>query len=77
LIIFEQMTYPPDFRKKVLTLKEQEGLTQAETAVRFGVGVASVTRWGKCVEAKLTRTKPATKINMKALGDDVKTYPDA
>lgn len=41
MIIFKQMTYSPDFRKKVLMIKEQEGLTQAEAAVRFRVGGAS------------------------------------
>ena len=71
------MTYSPDFRQKVLAIKEQEGLTQAEAALRFGVGVASVTRWEKRVEAKLTRNKPATKLDMNALEADVKTYPDA
>ncbi len=29
------------------------------------------------VEPKKTRNKPATKIDMKALEEDVKTYPDA
>ncbi|MSP28560.1 MAG: transposase, partial [Methylococcales bacterium] len=43
------MTYSAEFRQKVLTIKEQEGLTQAEAAVRFGVGVASITRWNKCL----------------------------
>ena len=71
------MTYSLDFRQKVLAIKEQEGLTQAEAAIRFGVGVASLTRWGKRLESKRTRTKPATKIDMNALEEDVKTYPDA
>jgi transposase len=77
LIILKQMTYSPDFREKVLTIKQQEGLTQAEAAVRFRVGVASITRWGKRLESKRTRTKPATKIDMKVLEEDVKTHPDA
>jgi transposase len=77
LIIFNSMTYSPDFREKVLSIKEQEGLTQAEAAVRFGVGVASITRWNKCIEPQRTRTKPATKIDMEALEQDVKTNPDA
>jgi transposase len=77
LIIFKQMTYSLDFRQKVLEIKEQEGLTQGEAAVRFGVGVASITRWDKCLEPKRTRTKPATKIDMETLEKDVKTYPDA
>jgi hypothetical protein len=40
LIILNQMTYSLDFHQKVLKIKEQEELTQAEAAVRFGVGVA-------------------------------------
>lgn len=60
----------------MLAIKEQEKLTQAEAAERFGFGVASITWWEKCLEPQRTRTKPATKINMKALEEDVKTYPD-
>ena len=71
------MTYSTDFRKKVLVITEQEGLTQAEAAARFGIGVASLTRWNKCLEAGRKRVKPATKIDMEALAQDVKTYPDA
>ena len=71
------MTYSVDFRRKVLSIREQDGLTLAETATRFGVGVASVTRWLKQPEPKRTRDKPATKIDMKALADDVEVYPDA
>ena len=59
-----------------MAIKEQEGLTQAEAAERFGVGVASITRWNKCLESKSMRTKPATKLDMKALEEDVKMYPD-
>ena len=71
------MTYSTNFRQKVLAIKEQEGLTQAEAAIRFGIGVASLTRWNKCLEAGRTRVKPATKIDMEALSQDVKSYPDA
>ena len=71
------MTYSLDFRQKVLAIKKQEGLTQAEAAIRFGIGIASITRWCKCLEAKQTRRKPATKLDMKALEEEVKTYPDA
>ena len=71
------MTYSTDFRQKVLAIKEQEGLTQAEAAIRFGIGIASLTRWNKCLEAGRTRVKPATKIDMAALEQDVKMYPDA
>jgi hypothetical protein len=49
----------------------------ALVAKRFGVGVASVLRWSKNIEAKTTRHKIATKIDMEALKMDVETYPDA
>jgi transposase len=74
--IFITMTYSLDFRQKILSIKEQEGLTQAEAAVRFGVGVASIMRWGKCLEPQRTRSKPATKLDMEALKQDVDNYPD-
>ena len=38
------MTYPISFRRHVLAVKEREGLTFAETADRFAVGIASVVR---------------------------------
>jgi transposase len=71
------MTYSLDFRKKVLAIKEQEGLTGKETAVRFGIGEASITRWNNCLEARSTRNKPATKLDMEALERDIKENPDA
>jgi transposase len=70
------MTYSIDFRKKVLSVKEKEGLTIEETAKRFDIGVASIVRWSNRVEPCLTRNKPATKINMDELAKDVEMYPD-
>ena len=71
------MTYSLDFRRKVLSVRKQEGLTITEVALRFDVGVASVTRWLKRVEPCARRNKPATKIDMVALMRDVASYPDA
>ncbi|MBV8357141.1 MAG: transposase [Deltaproteobacteria bacterium] len=71
------MTYSLDFRRKALYVREQEGLTIAEVATRFGVGIASVVRWLKKVEPQRTRNKPATKIDMAALAQDVRNNPDA
>jgi transposase len=71
------MTYSLDFRRKVLIFREKEGLTIAEVAARFDVGIASVTRWIKKPVPKKGRNKPATKINMEALAQDVKFYPDS
>lgn len=71
------MTYSTDLRRKALTLKEQENLTTAEAAKRFGIGTANFNRWNKKLEPKRTRNKPATKIDMEALKRDVELYPDA
>ena len=53
------MTYPAKFRKQALYLRKRESLTQAETAERFGVGVASIVRWETTPEPTTTRNKPA------------------
>lgn len=71
------MTYSLDFRRKVLTVREKEGLTIAEVATRFCVGIASVVRWLDRIEPQTTRNKPATKIDRIALARDVREYPDA
>jgi transposase len=64
-------------RRKALSVREQEGLTIAEIAARFGVGIASVVRWLKQLEPQRTRNKPATKIDMAALAQEVRDNPDA
>jgi transposase len=71
------MTYSLDFRCKALSVREKEGLTIAEVAARFGVGIASVVRWLQKVEPQRTRNKPATTIDMAALAQDVRDNPDA
>lgn len=71
------MAYSVDFRRKVLEIKEREGLSLEEAAVRFGVGQASVFRWTKRVEPCRKRNKPAIKIDMAALARDVEEQPDA
>ncbi|SDW39679.1 transposase [Nitrosomonas communis] len=71
------MTYPISFRRKVLSIREKENLSIAQVAKRFCVGIASVTRWLKTPDPKTTRNKPATKINMEILAQDVKNYLDA
>lgn len=65
------MTYSRDFCNKVLTIREKENLSMAKVAKRFGIGLASVLRWSKNLEAKTKRNKPATKINMEALRHDI------
>ncbi len=71
------MTYPILFRRKVLSVREKENLSIAQVAKRFGVGVASVMRWIKTPDTRTTRNKPATRIDMEMLAQDVKNHPDA
>ena len=71
------MTYSLDFRRKVISIRKAEKLTISEASVRFGVGIATITRWLKRIEPQLTRVKPATKVDMIALARDVREYPDA
>ena len=71
------MTYSLDFRKKVLKIRTEEGLSIEEVAIRFGVGKASVMRWLIDIEPKKKRNKPATKIDMEALRKDVESNPDS
>ncbi len=68
------MTYSSDFRRKVLSVREKEGLTVAELAARFCVGVASVVHWLKTPDPKITHNKPATKIDMEELARDILLY---
>jgi len=72
-----RMTYSLDFRQRVLSIKEQEGLTFKETGSRFHVGMASLVRWTNRIEARRSREKAATRINMEALKKHVAEYPDA
>ena len=71
------MTYSLQFRQHVLKIRKQEGLSYAETAERFGIGIASLMRWNKRPEPKTTRNRAATKIDADALRRDVEDYPDA
>lgn len=71
------MTYSVDFRRHVLSLRKKEGLTFAQTSERFGIGIASLTRWNKQVEPKATRENRPRKIDLDALWMDVEKHPDA
>jgi len=72
------MTNSLDFRKEVLAVKERDGLSYEEVAVRFDIGSKhTVYRWTKPLEPCKTRNKPATKIDMEALAREVERYPDA
>jgi transposase len=71
------MAYSLDFRKRVMKVKESRRLTFEQTAEQFGVGMRTLFRWQNRIEPKMTRNKPATKIDMEKLAEDVRKYPDA
>jgi transposase len=71
------MTYSVDFRQKVLEIKKEEKLSFAEASARFKIAKATIVRWSKRITPQMTRNKPATKIDMEALKQDVEKYPDA
>jgi len=45
------MAYAGQFRKKLLSVQEEEGLTNEEVAKRFGVGRNSVSNWKRILLA--------------------------
>ena len=71
------MTYSIDFRRKVLSIREKEGLSFSQIAKRFGVSVNSVFLWSKSIEPKRTRNKAPIKIHDNLLLEDIRKYPDA
>ncbi|UZO79420.1 transposase [Aquimarina sp. ERC-38] len=70
------MAYSLDFRQRVFKVKEEEGLSFQELSDRFRVTTRTLFRWQKCIEPKVKRNKPATKIDMGALAKDVADHPD-
>lgn len=71
------MTYPLKFRQKVFAVKEKYELTFEEVSQRFDVPIRTLFRWSKKIEPQTTRNKPASKIDMNLLAQDVKESPDA
>jgi len=71
------MTYSIDFRRKIFSIQQRRKLTFQETAHLFGVGFSTLFRWKRSIQPKVTRNKPATKLDMEALKCDIQTYPDA
>lgn len=71
------MAYSLDFRKQVFKVKEKNNFTFEETSEHFGITIRTLFRWCKRLEPKLKREKPATKVDMKRLEQDVKKNPDA
>lgn len=65
------------FRRQVLLIREKENLSINAVAKRFGIASRSVVSWLQRLAPKTKRNKPATKIDIEALIQDVSNYPDA
>ena len=65
------MSYDIKFRRQVLKVRAQDGLSFAKVAKRFGVAKQTVYNWSKRIEQQKTRNKPPTKINMESLKKDI------
>jgi len=70
------MAYSLDFRRHAIKIKERENLTFEKTAERFGIGARTLFRWQNRIEPKTKRDRPAVKIDMDKLKEDVKKHPD-
>ncbi len=70
------MSYSLDFRLRVMGFKTKKGMTFEQTSQHFDIPIRTLFRWKNKIEPCLTRNKPATKIDMDALLEDVKKYPD-
>jgi len=70
------MTYNLDFRQKVFAYKEKKDLTFEQTSEHFDIGIRTLFRWQQSLEPCTTRNKPATKIDMDALRQDIEHSPE-
>jgi len=70
------MTYSLDFRRRVLAVRKRDQLSIAQVAERFAVGKASVMRWLTRIERKPSGFRQR-KLDMEALKQDLRDYPDA
>lgn len=71
------MTYSIDFRKKVLSIKEKEGLSFEKTSKRFGVSKRAVFNWSKSLYPKVNKNRPCLKIDMEKFKQDLDYNPDS
>lgn len=70
------MTYSIDFRQHVLAYKEKHNLTYEKTSEHFAISLRTLFRWGNNITPCTTRQKPATKLDMNKLKQDVEEHPD-
>jgi transposase len=70
------MTYPTQFRKKIIKLKS-EGESYRKLHKRFGISATTIRNWEKNLEPKKTKNTPYKKLNKERLMLDVEQYPDS
>ena len=70
------MTYSIDFRQRVIDLKSKKSLTDKKLANMFNVSSRTIIRWKKNILPCYRRNKPATKIDMDRLKENLKESPD-
>lgn len=71
------MTYPIQFRRKVLRIKAKEKLSFVEVASRFGLSKTTVFKWSKKIAPQSNRNRKPSKIDYEALKKDIEQYPDS
>ena len=71
------MTYPLSFRRKVLKIKEKEGLSFSGVAKKFGISKAAIFRWSQQIEPKKQRNRKCSKIDAVVLKNDIEKHPDS
>ena len=68
------MAYSLDLQQRIFFVKEKRGLTFKEASEIFSVDIRTFFCWQKRIDPKMTRDKPATKIDMHALKQDSNDY---
>jgi len=71
------MSYDEKFRRHVLKIKAEEGLSLVKVAQRFGIGKQTVYNWTKRLEEKKVRHRLPQKICDEAVAADVREHPDS
>jgi transposase len=71
------MSYDIKFRRHVLKVWDREGLSFVGAGERFGISKQTVYNWTKRLEEKKNRLRPAIKIDMDKLKQDVEAYSNA
>jgi transposase len=70
------MTYDLNFRRKVFAYKAKNELTFEKTSNHFDIGIRTLFRWQQSIIPCTTRHRPATKIDMAKLAQQIKESPD-